>query len=202
MQRTRKDVEVLAIDPLCHGKYRMDRYHLRYRSYAGTWSPEVTREMFDRGQSVAILPYDPVLDQVVLIEQFRPGAFAAGDEHPWLWEIVAGVIEEGETPVEVAKRECQEEAGLQPTEVLPIGEFYVSAGASTEYTRVFVGRVDAKGAGGLHGLVEEVEDIRVFTMPSDEALTALAQGKIRTAPAFAALTWLKGERDNLRKAWR
>jgi ADP-ribose pyrophosphatase len=202
MQRTRKDVDVLAIDPLYHGKYRMDRYRLRYRTYAGNWSPEVTRETFDRGQSVAILPYDPVRDEVVLIEQFRPGALVAADDYPWLWEIVAGVIEDGETPIEVAKRELQEEAGLVATEVLPIGEFYTSAGACSEYLHLYVGKADARAAGGLHGLIEEVEDIRVFAMPTDDALAALAQGKIRTAPAFAALNWLKNERDNLRKAWR
>lgn len=158
--------------------------------------------MFERGHSVGILPYDPSRDEVVLIEQFRPGAYAAGDESPWLWEIVAGLIEEGETPIDVARRECDEESGLVPTEILPLGEFYMSARAVTERHRLFVGKVDASAATGLHGLIDEGEDIRVFTMSSDEAFAAASQGKIRTVPAFAALAWLKSERDSLRRMWR
>lgn len=202
MQRTRKDVEVHRVERLHSGSFRMNRYHMKYRTYAGAWSPEVAREMLERGNSVGVLPYDPARDEVVLIEQFRPGAYCAGDDHPWLWEIVAGIMEDGETPTEVARRECEEESGLVPSQLLQIGEFYTTAGASSEYHRLFVGRVDAGAAGGLHGLVEEVEDIRVFTLPATEAFAALSGGKIRTAPAYAALQWLKSERENLRKSWR
>ncbi len=202
MQRTRKDVEVRKVEPLHRGRFRMDRYHMTYRTYAGNWSPEVTREVLDRGHSVGVLPYDPVTDQVVLIEQFRPGAFVAEDEYPWLWEIVAGIIEDGETPEDVARRECEEEAGLLPTELLQIGQFYTSAGGTSEYHRLYVGKVNAAAAGGLHGLIEEVEDIRVFAVPADEAFAAVGDGRIRTAPAFAGLLWLQKERDNLRKKWR
>ena len=202
MQRTRKDVEVHKAEELHRGRFRMDRYHMKFRTYAGSWSPEVTREMLDRGHSVGVLPYDPVRDQVILIEQFRPGAYFAGDEYPWLWEIVAGIIDEGEAPIDVARRECEEEAGVTPVDLLAIGQFYTSAGGTSEYHRLFVGRVDAGAAGGLHGLVEEAEDIRVFTLAADEAFAALADGLIRTAPAYAALLWLKTERDNLRRKWR
>ena len=202
MPRTRRDVELLGVDTLHHGRYHFDRYRVRYKTFAGTWSHEVEREMLNRGHTVSVLPYDPLLDQVVLIEQFRPGAFVAGDENPWLWEIVAGVIEKGEQPIEVAHRECEEETGLTPSDMLPIREFYCSPGAVTEYNRVFVGRVAAGAAAGLHGLQDEGEDIRVFTMPSTQAFEAIEQGKIRTTPALVSLAWLKDHRDELRQRWR
>lgn len=202
MHRTRKDVELLGTDPLHRGRFSVDRYRLRFRTFSGAWSAEVAREVFERGHSVAVLPYDPVHDEVVLIEQIRIGAYAAGDEQPWLWEIVAGVIDAGETPDDVARRETMEETGLALTDVVALGEFYVSAGAVSERNRLYVGRVDSTGAGGLHGLSEEGEDIRAFAMSADAAFAAMAAGRIRTAAAFAALTWLKCERAALRKAWR
>jgi ADP-ribose pyrophosphatase len=202
MQPTRKDVELVKKEPLYHGRYRFDRYRMRYRTFSGAWSREVEREVLDRGNTVSVLPYDPLRDLVVVIEQFRPGAFAAGDPNPWLWEIVAGVIEEGEQPLEVAARECPEETGLQPTAIVPVHEYYCSPGAVVEYNRLFAGRVDASAAGGLHGLHEEGEDIRVSALSAAEAFAALDQGRFRTAPALIGLSWLKGKRDMLRAQWR
>jgi ADP-ribose pyrophosphatase len=202
MHHTRKDVELLSKEPLYHGRYEFDRYRMRYRTYSGAWSKDVEREILDRGNTVSLLPYDPQRDLVVLIEQFRPGAFANDDPHPWLWEIVAGVMEDGEQPLEVAARECEEETGLKTTALKPIREYYTSPGAVVEYNRMFVGRVDASAAGGLHGLHEEGEDIRVFTLTAAEAFAAVDEGKFRTAPALIGLAWLKDKREQLRAEWR
>ncbi len=202
MKRTRRDVEVLGVEPLYHGRYQFDRYRLRYKTFSGTWSKEVEREMLDRGHTVSVLPYDPTTDQIVAIEQFRPGAYFAGDENPWLWEIVAGVIEDGEQTLDVARRECEEETGLSPSDLVPIHEFYCSAGAVLEYNQCFVGRVTASAAGGLHGLQDEGEDIRVFAMSSTEAFAALDAGRFRTTPAIVSLSWLRIHRDDLRARWR
>ena len=107
-----KDVEILDKSEQYKGYFRINRYRLRHRLYAGGWSGELQRELFERGHAVGVLPYDPAADSVVLIEQFRIGALVAGME-PWLTEIVAGIIEEGEAPEEVARRETREEAGLE-----------------------------------------------------------------------------------------
>ena len=202
MRHTRKDVELLSKEVLYHGRHEFDRYRMRYRTFSGAWSKDVERDILDRGNTVSVLPYDPIRDTVALIEKFRPGAFAGGDAHPWLWEIVAGVIEEGEQPLEVAARECEEETGLKALALKPIREFYSSPGAVVEYNRMFVGRVDASAAGGLHGLEDEGEDIRVFTMTADEAFAAVDQGRFRTTPALIGLAWLKDQRDVLRREWR
>jgi len=128
---TNTDVEVLGRTTLFQGFFRMVEYRVRHRLFNGGWSGEVRRELFERGHAVGVLPWDPRSDRVALVEQFRVGALAdpAG---PWLLELVAGMVEEGETPEEVARRELVEEAGIAEVELLPICDYLVSPGGSDE----------------------------------------------------------------------
>jgi ADP-ribose pyrophosphatase len=197
---TRDDVETIESETVWKGYFRMDRLRLRHRLFAGGWGQPITREIFERGHAAALLPYDPVRDEVVLIEQFRPGAFTAGTE-PWLVEIVAGIIEDGETAEGVARRETVEEAGCTVTDIIPVMDILTTPGASSERIAIFLGRVNARGVGGIHGLVDEVEDIRVFTESLDAALARLADGGIINVTAIVALQWLALNRDMLRRRW-
>ena len=157
-----KDIEILGKSEQYKGYFRINRYRLRHRLYAGGWSGELERELFERGHAVGVLPYDPAADSIVLIEQFRIGALVAGMD-PWLSEVVAGIIEEGEAPEEVARRETREEAGIEVMDLMPICRYLVSPGGSSESVILYCGRVDSRGAGGIHGLAAEHEDIRVET---------------------------------------
>lgn len=195
------DFEVLKREILYQGIFRLSRYHLRHRSFKGNWSNTITREVLERKLATAILPYDPVLDHVVLIEQFRPGALAS-DKGPWLLEIVAGIYNENENPDEVAKREAMEEAGCPILDICPIYEFFVSPGGSNEYVHLFCGRIEAKQIEGIYGLPEENEDIRAFTLPSEEAYGLVKRGKIKTTPAIIALQWLMLNREWLKQQWQ
>jgi ADP-ribose pyrophosphatase len=197
---TRDDVETIESETVWKGYFRMDRLRLRHRLFAGGWGQPITREIFERGHAAALLPYDPVRDEVVLIEQFRPGAFTAGTE-PWLVEIVAGIIEDGETAEGVARRETVEEAGCTVTDIIPVMDILTTPGASSERIAIFLGRVNARGVGGIHGLVDEGEDIRVFTESLDAALARLADGGIINVTAIVALQWLALNRDMLRRRW-
>src|SRR5689334_15670486 len=145
----RKDVEILEKSERYRGYFRIDRYCLRHRLFAGGWSGQIEREVFERGHAVGVLPYDPAADAVVLIEQFRIGALVAGME-PWLIEVVAGIIEEGEAPEDVARRETLEEAGLEIRALMPMCRYIVSPGGSSESVRLYCARVDSRGAGGIH----------------------------------------------------
>ena len=160
----------------------------------------LTREVLERGRVAAVLPVDPVRDRVVLIEQFRPGAWAAQWE-PWLLECVAGVIEAGETPEELARREALEEAGCVITDLVPIASFLTSPGATSETVRLFCGRVDSDGVGGLHGLGTEGEDIRARVMPVEEAVSLLDEGRIVNAKTIIALQWIARHYDSLKSKW-
>src|SRR3546814_9541363 len=134
----------------------------RSRLFVGGWSSSLIREVFERNPVAGVLPYDPVQDAVVLLEQFRTGPMAAKDDNPWLIEIVAGIIEDGETPEDMARREATEEAGCTITDIEPIASFYPSPGGSSEYVHIFCGRTDRTGIGGMHGNKIEDEDIRVL----------------------------------------
>lgn len=196
----RTDVEQISREVVYDGFFRLDRYRLRHRQFAGGFGPVLTREILERGRVAAVLPVDPERDRVVLIEQFRPGAWAA-DWEPWLLECVAGVIEPGETPEAMARREALEEMGCTVTDLIPIATFLTSPGATTETVRMFCGRVDSNGVGGLHGLAEEGEDIRVSVVPIEDAVALLDAGRIVNAKAIIALQWIARHYDALKARW-
>lgn len=194
-------VEILEKTTPFKGYFQIDRYRLRHRKFDGGWTDEMTREIFERGHAAAVLLYDPGRDQVVLIEQFRPGAYAAGME-PWLIEIVAGIIEPGEAPEEVVRREAVEEAGCTVGELLPIGRFLATPGGSSETVTIYCGRVDSQGVGGVHGLDHEHEDIRVLPLDRAEALARLAAGGVTNLIAAAALQWLALNHTEVMRIWK
>ena len=163
-------------------------------------SSEVTREVLERGRVAAVLLVDPDRDAVVLIEQFRPGPYAVG-EQPWLIEAVAGIIEGTETAAQMAVREAREEANCEITDLLPIMNFFTSPGSSTESVTLFCGRVDSTNAGGVHGLEAEGEDIRVMVISVNEALSLLSDGRIVNAKTIIALQWLATNYDDVKKRW-
>ena len=193
-------VELLGKSQRYSGFFRINGYRLRHRLFAGGWSGVIEREVFERGHAVGVLPYDPVADSLVLIEQFRIGALAAGMS-PWLIEVVAGIIEEGEAPEEVARRETLEEAGLEIRALMPMCRYLVSPGGSSESVLLYCGRVDSRGAGGIHGLAEEHEDIRVDRVAYEEAMHLLEEGRVTNSVSLIALQWLALHRDRVRAAW-
>ncbi len=199
---TDEDVEILARERLYQGFFRLERVRLRHRLHAGGWSGIVERELFIRGRAAGVLLYDARLDAVALIRQFRVGAFAAG-RGPWITEIVAGVIDDGESPEETVRREAVEEAGLAIAELIPITTYLTSPGASSETVALFCGRVDAAGAGGIHGIHDEQEDIRVIVVPAAEAFAMRRRNdEVQDSITVNALLWLELEREALRARWR
>lgn len=186
---------------ICYkGFFTLSRLRLRHKKYDGGWTDILTRELFERGHAAAVLPYDPVRDEVVLIEQFRAGALDFPGE-PWLLEIVAGIIEEGEGEQEVVVREAMEEAGAIIEQLEPVCKYLVSPGGATESTALFCGKVDTTNVGGVHGVVEEGEDIRVKVVSYDESVALLKGGYINSASPIIALQWLMMNRERLRQQW-
>jgi ADP-ribose pyrophosphatase len=182
------------------GYFRISEHRIRHSLFKGGVGPEIKREVLERGHAAAVLPYDPALDSVVLIRQFRPGAYVAG-RHPWMWETVAGIIEEGETGEDLARREAQEEAGLDVGDLIPIHNYFSSPGGSSETTRTFCGRVDARAAGGVFGLAHEGEDILVRRFTLAEARAMLDRGEMGSASGIITLQWLLLNRDLVRARW-
>ena len=194
------DVEVVEREACFRGFYQLDRLHLRHRLFAGGMGKLISRELFVRHDAVCVLPYDPQRDCVVLIEQFRVGALDKS-LNPWLIELVAGLIDKDEQPEQVARREAVEEAGLELAELWPLTQYYPSPGGSDERVHLYVGRCDSRGAGGVHGLEDEGEDIRVLVWSLGAALAAVANGRIDNAASIIALQWLALNRAKVRERW-
>ena len=195
------DVDLASKTTVFQGFYRVDRYDVRYRRFDGDWSPEIRREVFERGHVVAVVLYDPAIERLVMIEQFRPGALAAG-WHPWLVEIVAGGVEDGESAADVARREALEEADCRVLDLVPMCRFLAIPAACSETTEMFCGLVDASGVGGLHGLDSEGEDIRATAVPVEQAMDWLDSGAIVNARTIIGLQWFRTHRAAYRERWR
>ncbi len=193
--------EILNKSAGFEGFFKLLTYRLRHSLFAGGLGPEITRELIERGHAAAVLPYDAARDEVVLIEQFRIGALDS-PKGPWLLEVVAGLLEPGETSEEVVRREAMEEAGVALKALRPIHHYYSSPGGSTERIALYAGHVDSEGVGGIHGLEEEGEDIRVHVVAAEQAFDMLDAGLIDSAMPIIALQWLKLNRADLRAQWR
>jgi ADP-ribose pyrophosphatase len=194
------DIDIIARDTVFQGYFRVDRYRVRHRLFGGGWSGTITREVFERGHSVAVLLFDPVADAVVLVEQFRAGAVAAGLP-PWQIECAAGIMGAGETPEEVARREAGEETACHVRRLEPIGPVIYSPGGCSEICRIFVGEIDSAGIGGVHGLEAENEDIKVHVLPALTAIAWLDAGKMSTGALLIAMLWFARHHERLRARW-
>ncbi|WP_043530137.1 NUDIX domain-containing protein [Litchfieldella xinjiangensis] len=194
---TASDVERLEDECLYQGFFRLERRTLRHRMYEGGWSDRVIREVHVRHDAVGVLLYDPERDAVVMVEQIRAGALDDAIS-PWKIEVVAGLIEAGESPADVARREAQEEAGCEIGELIELYTYYPSPGACNERVTLFCGLIDSRGMGGIHGLDEEHEDIRVHVLGFLQAKALLDAGRLDNAMSLIAFQWLAAERASLR----
>ena len=192
--------EIMHVETVYDGFLQMKKYRLRHSLFAGGMSPVLNRERVESFQAASVLLYDPLRDQVALVEQFRIGAIES-PKGAWVLETIGGILEGDETPVDVAVREVREEAGYEVADLIKICEFMVSPGFTTERITLFCGRVDASKMGGVHGIDDEGEDIRVVVLSADEAIDSLGDGRINSTSIIIAIQWLALNRARLRKLW-
>lgn len=200
-----RDVEIVGQTRVWSGRFPLDQVKFRHRRFDGTMSDTRTWELWRRGPAAALLPYDPRTDQVVLIEQFRLPALAAGTD-PLLVELPAGLCEPDEDPAETIKREMHEEMALDADRTEKIGAFLLTAGGADEFCHLYAGRVaapphDADGLAGLGGEATEAEDIRTRVWAADQAIKAALTGRFTNSVTALALFWLASQRDRLRQTW-
>lgn len=192
-----KRVIVFSHQRILDGFFKVDRAKVSYERYDGTMSPVVTRLVFERGDSVAVLPYDPQRGEVVLVQQFRYPAYVR-DGDGWLWEIIAGAQEEGRSPEEVARAEALEEAGYKLDALRHVATVYPSPGGTSERMHIFIATIAPQGRVGRGGgLAESGEDILVRTFPLKEALRMIEDGRIVDAKTIIALQYLALHREEL-----
>ncbi len=182
------------------GFFQLTEISLQHDLFAGGQSPVLRRELIDRGHAVVVLPYDPVRDEVILIEQFRIGA-SEDETGPWLIEAIAGYKEAGESAEDVVHREAYEEAGCKLSELELMHQCYSSPGGSSEQLHIFFARTDSSDINGIHGLDDEGEDIKVHVISSQQAFSWLDSGRIDSAMPIIALQWFRINRERIRKQW-
>lgn len=187
---TAADVDIIARESPYQGFFRLDRLRLRHRLFDGGWSRELTRELFVRTEAVAVLPWDPWRDEILLVEQFRVGALDFRPS-PWCLELIAGIRDvEDESLEELVRREAREEAGIELGELTPLPSYLASPGGSNERLHLFFAEADLGGAGGIHGHPDEGEDIRVQTVAVSQVPALIESGQLDNAPCLIALHWL------------
>ncbi|MCV6598789.1 MAG: NUDIX domain-containing protein [Mangrovicoccus sp.] len=178
--------------------FAVQEFFLRHKTYAGGESDLLRRAVFVAADAVTVMPYDPIRDRVMVVEQFRAGPLARGDDHPWLMEPVAGRIEPGDTPEQTAHKETLEEAGLTLSALHKIAGYYPSAGAFSEYLTSYIGIADLPdGAEGMHGVAEEGEDIRALILPREDLMARIASGEIPHGPLMISAYWLSLNRAKI-----
>ena len=183
------------------GYMRLDHYRLKHTIFDGDWSMELSREVLERGHAVAVLPYDPLSNVVVLTEQFRIGGYTAPNTSPWQIECIAGIIEPDQLAIEAAHRETSEEAGLRILNLEPMHTYLSSPGCTSETVQMFCGQVVADNVGGVYGLADEGEYIRVISAPLEQAFSWLTNGRIENGMTIIALQWLKINLSKVQGKW-
>ena len=192
---------ILSSETRFQGFLRLDAVELTHETFAGGDDLRIHRECLDRKHAVGVLAFDPLRDELVMIEQFRIGPALNGDADPWQLEIIAGYTEPGESAEEVIHREALEEANIEIQDPVAIHEYYSSPGSSTETIKVYAAKTDTSSAGGVHGLDTEGEDIKVHVLKTAEAFELLDQGKVRSAMPIIALQWFRANRASLVSRW-
>lgn len=194
--RSLADIDLKTREIIGRGWGRIERFVFRHRRFDGAWSDEVTRDVYTIGEVVNVLPWDPKLEAVLLIEQFRTCGLVWG-EPTWLFETVAGIREQGEAREDVARREAEEEAGCRIDRLHPVSTIWASPGGHGERATLFVGEADLSSTGGIHGLAHEHEDIRAVAVPLDEAYAAVKDGRIADAKTIILVQWLMLNRRDI-----
>ena len=201
---SQQDIEILGEQTLYEGFFTLKRIQFKHKLFAGGESGVVTRELLIKGAASAVIAYDPKEDSVILVEQVRIGAayHPESNRSPWLLELIAGMVEQGEKPEEVALRESEEEAGIQVKNLTHCLSVWDSPGGTLERIHLFAGEVDSSQAKGIHGLAEENEDIRVHVVKREQAYQWMCEGKIDNGIAVIGLQWLQLNYAQLQQSWK
>jgi len=195
------DVEIISQESAYSGFFKLNRYGLKHRLFAGPMSSLLHRECFERGHAVAVLAFDPIKNSVVLLEQFRIGAWVH-EQKAWMYEVIAGIIEDQQTAKEVAHREAQEEAGCKLMDMEYICNYYSSPGGSSETLQLYCGAVNSEGIEGLYGLESEGKDIRAIVLDYAQAVEWLKEGKLNNASTIICMQWLMLNHERLVDKWK
>ncbi len=190
---SKKDLEILSVEKKYQGFFTVNLFTLKHRLFNGQWSQPIQRELLDRGNASAVLAVDVKTSEVILTQQFRIGAHQT--KHPWVLDVIAGMVETGESFEDVAIREALEEVGGLVNIEQKIASYYNSAGACSEMTTLYFGSIDSSALPDFGGCADENEDIKVVKMKFDKFFEFMKTDEIMTSSLVIAGLWLKSWLD-------
>ncbi len=193
-------IEVLGQEWLSEGFMKLAKYTVRHERFDGGMIGPFTREIVLRTTAVGVVPYDPVADRFLLIEQFRLAAHLAGFP-AWQREVIAGIGDKDESSEDLARREAIEEANCKVTDLVEMTRFLLSPGMSNEVLILYCGRMDSRQVAGVHGLATEHEDIRSTLYEGKDIPALIEHGTTGNGPLTMALYWMQANRERLRQLW-
>ncbi len=173
---------------LYSGFFGLNKYEFIHEKHNGDWTNKIDREIFTGAHVSTLLPYDPLKEEIILIQQFRAGVLSRYDED-YLYEIVAGIIDEGENPEETARRECFEETGCKVKKIIPIQSYFPAPGSSESYYHLYLGEIDTFEGKRIRGLHSENEDILVKSFKVEVLRNMLREKQIINGLTLIALQW-------------
>ena len=173
---------------LYSGFFSLNKYEFIHQKHDGNWTGKVEREIFGGAHVATLLPFDPIKKEIILIQQFRAGVLSRYDEE-YLYEIVAGIIDNNEKPEDTAKRECLEETGCKVKKILPIQNYFPAPGSSESYYHLFLGEIDSFEGERIRGLEKENENILVKAFKIEQVRKLLKDKKILNGLTLIALQW-------------
>jgi ADP-ribose pyrophosphatase len=196
-----RDVDVIHRERILDSYLKVERWNFRHSAHEGGWVGPMLREVVQRPNAVAVLPYDPVAEKILLIEQFRLPAHISGMP-AWQRELIAGLNDKNENPEEIARREAIEEANCPLGELKLAYHYLLCPGMSTETLYSYVAKFDSsKWQAGVHGLAVEHEDIRASLHDVAEIPEILATGHTGNVILIVALQWFLLNHAKLRAEW-
>ena len=173
---------------LYSGFFNLNKYEFVHKKHNGKWTDKVDREIFSGAHVSSLLPYDPIRKEIILIQQFRAGVLSRYNKD-YLYEIVAGIIDEDENPEETATRECFEETGCKVKKILPIQTYFPAPGSSESYYHLYLGEIESFDGERIRGLESENEDILVKSYKITDVRNMLREKKIKNGLTLIALQW-------------
>ena len=183
-----KKYKILNKNIIHDGFFKLYELNFRHEKHDGTWSPELKREIFGGAHVTTVLPYDPVKKKILLIKQCRAGIINR-QKDPILLEIVAGIIDEGETPAQAAKRECFEETGCKVNKLDNINSYFPAPGSSESFYHLFFAEIESFEGERILGQKDENEDILVRSYDIDEVKNLMKKKQIKSGVTLIALQW-------------
>ncbi len=198
--RSDRDIEILRQSHPYENFFAVSETYAKFRQFDGTWAETGQRAIFHAADAVTVLPYDPVRDAVMLVEQIRVGVLVQGEHQPWLLEPIAGIVDFGESYEKTAHREALEEAHITLKSLHKIAEYYPTPGGVAQYLVSYLGLADLpEDARRVGGLMSEGENIRNLVVSFDDLMKMLESGEIANAPLVLSAQWLALNREKLRR---